>query len=249
MKWFVPEVKKALFGVRKIGYKQTPILINNYNRLEMLQTLIRGLEERGYHNLHIIDNHSTYPPLLEYYTTRCPYPVHLLNRNIGHLAIWETGIYKQFTDSYFAYTDSDLEIDPACPDDFVERFISLLKKHPKALKAGFSIHIDDLPDHFDRKELVCGWERQFWEQEIEANVFKAPIDTTFAVYKPYFKGEIIDVQRLYLRVGPPYSVRHLPWYVDSQNPSDEEQYYLSHLQTLTHWSVQAKPKTSATATE
>ena len=77
-------------------------------------------------NLYIIDNQSTYPPLLEYYT-RLPYPVYMLNKNVGHLSLWETGIFKQFKDSYYAYTDSDLEILPNCPDDFIEKFILLLQ--------------------------------------------------------------------------------------------------------------------------
>ena len=81
----------------------------------MLTKLIHSLESKGYHNLYIIDNQSTYPPLLEYYT-RLPYPVYMLNKNVGHLSLWETGIFKQFKDSYYAYTDSDLEILPNCPD-------------------------------------------------------------------------------------------------------------------------------------
>ena len=153
LKWFIPEIKKRFFGVKKINYKDIPIIINNYNRLEMLTKLIHSLESKGYHNLYIIDNQSTYPPLLEYYT-RLPYPVYMLNKNVGHLSLWETGIFKQFKDSYYAYTDSDLEILPNCPDDFIEKFILLLQKYPKALKAGFSICIDDLPDHYKLKEKV-----------------------------------------------------------------------------------------------
>ena len=78
------------------------------------------------------------------------------------------------------------------PDDFIEKFILLLQKYPKALKAGFSICIDDLPDHYKLKEKVIEWESVFWKEEIEPNIFKALIDTTFAVYKPYFIGEPID---------------------------------------------------------
>ena len=99
LKWFIPEIKKRFFGVKKINYKDIPIIINNYNRLEMLTKLIHSLESKGYHNLYIIDNQSTYPPLLEYYT-RLPYPVYMLNKNVGHLSLWETGIFKQFKDSY-----------------------------------------------------------------------------------------------------------------------------------------------------
>ena len=51
---------------------------------------------------------------------------------------------------------------PNCPDDFIEKFILLLQKYPKALKAGFSICIDDLPDHYKLKEKVIEWESVFW---------------------------------------------------------------------------------------
>ena len=64
LKWFIPEIKKRFLGVKRINYKDIPIIINNYNRLEMLTKLIHGLENKGYHNLYIIDNQSTYPPLL-----------------------------------------------------------------------------------------------------------------------------------------------------------------------------------------
>lgn len=248
LKWFKPEFKKRLFGIKKIEYKNIPIIINNYNRLEMLSTLINSLTSKGYHNLYIIDNKSTYPPLLEYYT-KIPYPVYMLNKNVGHLALWKTGIYNQFRDSYYVYTDSDLEILPECPDDFIEKFISLLQKYPKALKAGFSIRIDDLPDHYKLKEKVIEWESVFWKEEIEPNIFKALIDTTFAVYKPYFIGEPIDPDCFCIRTGFPYSVRHLPWYINSENLSEEELYYLDHIKTLTHWSEQNKPDTSPTHKE
>ena len=190
----------------------------------MLTKLIHSLENRGYHNLYIIDNQSTYPPLLEYYT-RLPYPVYMLNKNVGHLSLWETGIFKQFKDSYYAYTDSDLEILPNCPDDFIEKFILLLQKYPKALKAGFSICIDDLPDHYKLKEK------------------------TFAVYKPYFIGEPIDPDCFCIRTGYPYSVRHLPWYMNSAKPTEEELYYLEHIKTLTHWSKQNQTNTNSAKKE
>lgn len=238
-RWLPLEIKGRLCSKRVIDYFDIPIVINNYNRLATLQILIEGLENRGYRNIHIIDNASTYPPLLDYYRT-CPYTIYMLNRNVGHLAVWETGIYKQFTNSYFAYTDSDLQIHEDCPSDFIERFVCLLKKYPSALKVGFSIAIDDLPDCYDQKEKIKNWESQFWKREVEPNVFKAPIDTTFAVHKPFFKGELVNFRHRYLRVGFPYTVRHLPWYVDSANPSCEERYYVSHIQTSTHWSEQAK---------
>ena len=41
----------------------------------------------------------------------------------------------------------------------------------------------------------------------------------------------------------PYSVRHLPWYINNDNMSKEELYYLGHIKTLTNWSKQNKVKT------
>lgn len=240
-KWFIPEIKYRLKqrSGGAIDYKDVPIVINNFNRLSMLLRLIASLESRGYNHLYIIDNASSYPPLLDWYR-HCKYPVFMLNRNEGHLSIWNTGIYKIFTDSYFVYTDADMEISPDCPDNFMEYFIGLLKKYPTVLKCGFSIRIDDLPDTFDNKQEVTEWESQFWKKELEPNVYNAPIDTTFAVYKPYFKGEIIDFNDTYIRTGFPYTIRHLPWYINSNSLSDEDKYYLSHIKTSTHWSEKEK---------
>ena len=239
VKWLNPHLEFIFKGKKVTDFKAVPIVINNFNRLAMMRRLIDSLTSRGYNNIYIIDNGSDYPPLLEWYKS-CGYPVFFLNRNVGHLAVWETGIYKQFTDSFFVYTDSDVEICEDCPDDFMEKFINLLQKHPSALKAGFSLRIDDLPACFDKREEVVSWEGQFWKKKIEDDAYDALIDTTFAVYKPFFKGEYIDPTCLCIRTAPPYSSRHLPWYVDSACKSEEEKYYLSKIKTDTHWSQQAK---------
>lgn len=243
-KWSRLECKRLLHGAKEgkdFNYKEVPIIINNFNRFGMLMKLIDSLTSRGYHNIYIIDNGSTYPPLLEWYVS-CPYPVYFLKRNVGHLALWETGIYRQFQDSYFVYTDPDLEIHPDCPDDFMEKFIGLLRRHPQALKAGFSICIDDLPDCFRNKRQVVEWESQFWKNEIEPGAYRAPIDTTFAVCKPYLEvmDRNVDFKDMFIRTGFPYSVRHLPWYLDSSNLSEEEEYYISRISTSTHWSSQSR---------
>ncbi len=50
-----------LFG-KKLPYKDIPIVINNYNRLEYVEKLIKSLQSRGYNNIHILDNDSTSMP-------------------------------------------------------------------------------------------------------------------------------------------------------------------------------------------
>ncbi|HWA33283.1 MAG TPA: hypothetical protein VG737_04090, partial [Cyclobacteriaceae bacterium] len=57
-----------------------PIIINNFNRLTFPVLLIQFLEKCGYNKIVILDNYSTYPPLLEYYRT-CPHEVIRSKRN------------------------------------------------------------------------------------------------------------------------------------------------------------------------
>lgn len=223
------------------NYKKIPIIINNFNRLSFLKKLINSLEKRGYHNIYIIDNNSTYPPLLEYYK-KCPYTIFRLKQNVGYKAIWDTNIYNIFKKSFYVYTDSDMEIDESCPDDFMKFFLNVHKKHPHCQKVGFGIRIDNLPNCFCNKKKVITYENQFWENEISPKVYKAMIDTTFALYKPFEGGPANPLKETY-RTGFPYVIKHLPWYLDSSNYNDEEIYYLNTITQSTHWSVKNKIET------
>jgi fructose-1,6-bisphosphatase/sedoheptulose 1,7-bisphosphatase-like protein len=47
--------------------KNIPIVILNRDRLHPLVEQITSLKSKGYNNITVIDNQSTYPPLLEWY--------------------------------------------------------------------------------------------------------------------------------------------------------------------------------------
>lgn len=228
----------ALRGKRTANPKNIPIIINNYNRLTYLHQLIVSLTKRGYNNIHILDNDSTYPPLLEYYKS-CPFQVYHLGRNFGYKALWESGMFDRFKHSYYVYTDADMEICPECPEDFMQHFIDVLKSYPLAQKVGFGLRIDDLPDHFVNKDKVIEHESQFWLNEVEPGLYRAAIDTTFALYRPYCKGVASIYHQVY-RTGEPYVIKHLPWYVDTKNMTHEELYYVESIKKPTHWSEQSK---------
>ena len=232
------KLRWSISGVQISNPKDIPIIINNYNRLTYLKSLIDSLTSRGYNNIHILDNNSTYPPLLDYYES-CPFTVIHLGKNIGYKALWQSEVFDKFKDSYYVYTDSDMEIATECPDDFMQHFLDILKRYPLSQKVGFGLRIDDLPDHFINKKSVIEHESQFWTKEVEAEIYRADIDTTFALYRPYCKGVASRYQEVH-RTGKPYVIRHLPWYVDTNNMTEEELYYVNNISQSTHWSIQSK---------
>ncbi len=235
IKIYIRIALEYLFGRTPKDFKSIPIIINNFNRLTTLEILIQDLKVRGYHNIHIIDNKSEYPPLLDFYKNS-DLIVYRLNRNIGFKAIWKSNLWYKFMFEYYCYTDSDLSLCKDCPDDFLEKFYNMLKKYPKVHKVGFSLKIDDLPDCFDQKEEVINWESKYFKVEKEPNIFIAPIDTTFAMYRPFSKRGKRDGTDEILRMGFPYQCHHLPWYNDSKNLNEEESYYIQSLGKPTHWS-------------
>jgi hypothetical protein len=232
---------KLLFRIFKIAYRQIlivpyrlkifnifriPVVINNYNRLTHPLQLIAFLENCGFTNIIILDNKSSYPPLLSYYNS-CQHQVIKSAVNYGHLALWESGLYHKLKWNYFVYTDSDLVPINECPKNFIEFFRARLEAKVSLDKVGFGIKIDDLPDHFPLKSRVVDYEKKYWQKEVETNIYDAPIDTTFALYKPLsnlIQGHA-STQKAN-RVGFPYLVRHMPWYVDSKNLTEEEKQFI-----------------------
>lgn len=213
-----------------------PIIINNKNHLSYLTRLIASLERRGYKNLYIIDNASTYPPLLKYYE-ETPYKVFQLNANVGFCALWDTDVFDLFKDQYYVYTDSDLELVAECPDDFMVVMHYLLNKYSLG-KVGFSLLIDDLPEHYSNRTEVRKWESMFRANKIERLAYQARVDTTFALYKPNTFGDAAMLAGF--RTSYPYSARHLPWYENTNALTEEQKYYYVNATTSTHWSSKIK---------
>jgi len=100
-----------------------PIFINSRDRLNCLKLLIEWLLRAGYNNLIILDNDSSYPPLLEYYRgldADSRIRVVRLGNNLGHKALWDCGILEELDiKTPYAYTDSDVLPIEECPDNFV----------------------------------------------------------------------------------------------------------------------------------
>ncbi|CAH1662244.1 Glyco_trans_2-like domain-containing protein [Hyphomicrobiales bacterium] len=224
--------------------KSVPVFINTRDRVACLQRLVAWLERAGHENITIIDNASTYPPLVAYLeATR-----HRVIRspdNLGHTSLWKLPeLHPVIMSEWFVYTDPDVIPSEETPLDAVFRFKQLMQSYPHILKTGFGLRIDDLPDHYHLKQRVVSWESGLYGREIEPEVFEADIDTTFALYRPgvpYCYGPA-------LRTMGQYQARHLPWYTNSAVIDDEEAYYRAHaLSAVTTWNVAGDAKEQVTS--
>lgn len=62
-------------------FKNIPVYIISFNRLSCLKQLVARLERAGYSNIHIVDNGSSYPPLLEE-LDKTPHVVHRMKKTM-----------------------------------------------------------------------------------------------------------------------------------------------------------------------
>lgn len=221
-----------------MDYFTTPIFLIVFNRVEALRLQVGWLEQAGYSNIHIIDNASTYPPLLDYLRDS-PHKVHRMTRNFGHLVLWESGQFEHIINSeHFVLSDCDIVPVEDCPRDVVARLARVLERYPSFTKVGLSLRIDDIPDHYALKSSVLEWEAPFWAHPLEdGNLYEAAVDTTFAYYRP---GITPTSKRWWrsIRTAPPLAARHLPWYSDTARPTAEDIYYQTHLNEMSsQWST------------
>lgn len=225
---------------QRLDYRNIPVVINNYNRAECLQALISWLERAGMRHIIVLDNASTYHGTETLYN-KCPHKIICLGHNYGHRALWDSGFYRRVCRSFFVYTDPDVVPTEDCPVDLVRHLFDLLRKYPRIRKAGPGLRIDDLPHSFAHREKVIAWESRFWKETLEPGVFLSPIDTTFALHRPHTTYGAVHPA---VRTGAPYVARHLPWYIDSDNPSEEERFYAASVATGASWWTGSAAKAS-----
>jgi len=195
-------------------------LIVNFNRLVLPVKLAEWVALRRCEPVYI-DNHSTYPPLLEYYKTT-PFEVLRLPTNYGHTVLWQYPLLRELNiKERFIYTDPDLDL-TGVPDDFIDVMSAGLDKYPQFDKCGLSLEINDLPDNEEGNYIKYGPEKPMWEDPLDDMYFRAITDTTFAMYRQPVK----EYSHSAIRTNRPYTCKHLPWYyTDFDSLTDDEQYY------------------------
>lgn len=218
-------------------WRMTPVYIVNRDNLDCgFKRLVGWLREVGMARITVLDNGSTWEPLLAYYD-RTGLDVVSLGQNLGPHALWLVGGAPAST--RFIVSDPDVAPAPECPHDLVRKMHEVFDRYPAAFKVGPSLLRTNLPACYQRRDEVFRWEQRFWESsKPEGDCYEAGIDTTFALYAAGSgPGTSTWAQQAeHLRLAPPYSFEHVPWYEDSERPSEEARWYREHAdQQWRHW--------------
>ncbi len=216
-----------------------PIIINNRNRLTTTKNMVEKLLSiNSEENIIIIDNASTYKPLLDWYEEiKSKVDVRVVS-NHGHLALWSIKLYKELGE-YFIYTDSDIELNDDFPLDWKEVMLNTLIKY-NYKKVALALRVDDIPNHYRYKNQAIRNEGRWWLNEVEKDLYIADTDTTFCLLKN-FEDNCYESLRI---ARKDLICRHSTWYLDLENLDEEEKYYLENLgdRVLTQYSKQHKEK-------
>lgn len=214
-----------------------PVFITVRDRLEPLRSLVGWLEAAGGVEIVLVDNDSAYPPLLEWLHA-VPHRVVTTRRNLGPRVAWITGLVQDVgLERPYVVTDPDVVPDDDCPKDLLAHLREVLEAHPFADRAGPGLRIDDLPAGGRHTSEVVEWESQFWTDEVSPGVYRADIDTTFALYRPGRRRPGGTA----LRTGAPYLARHVPWY-EVGEPSEEALFYRGRADpTVNSWDLEQLP--------
>lgn len=198
------------------------VLINNRDLLTWPKEMLSCINKyEGLHEIIIIDNASTYPPLLDWYAEN-PCKVIRLDENKGHTAPFSSDVTSQVSTELFVVTDPDLGLLDV-PTDVLLKMVDYIGRYP-VNKIGLSLNYKTVPQESVYYSHVNGYEKNLWNNSrTYPGLIDAAVDTTFAIYS---KNKSTEYTINGCRMEFPYTARHYPWEV--VDPDSEFLYYLEH---------------------
>lgn len=210
--------------------KNIPLVIPVFNQLTYLKNLI--LWWKWYHPenpVYIVDNGSDYEPLKDYYNSILswvyPYGKNEFIPNLNDfIAKHIKGKYE-----YYVLSDPDIYPHPNTPPNFLEIWRDQIDNHGYH-RAGFNLITKDIPEWLNEKEMILYNEGQLLNTPVMSHGpfmgYKAPIDTTFCLYKvanggwssPMNGKDWGNCIRL-------FDAFHLGWYIDGDRLNPEMEHY------------------------
>ena len=226
-------------GQHDTTLRPIPVFIISYNQPSYLRNMVTQLTRLQVRpsEITVLDNASTNPQLNACLRELQETGIRVirLERNFGPHEIFapEAGVDWP---EVFALTDPDLEFNPSMPPTFREDLLAITCAC-RVWKCGLALSLTDAEQFLEGVYVsgmsIADWESQFWRHRVEvqgeaaellartdAEVFRAEVDTTFAVYRrDYPKASFLQA----VRVSGNYSARHLPWY-QSQSRAHQSQH-------------------------
>ena len=220
-----------------MDWRDTPLYINNHNRLALgFRDLLLWLRRAEMTDITVLDNDSQFPPLLEFYQSPAMDGIKLIRlQNLGPEAFWRMD-YHLHQPGRFIVSDSDIVPDAACPLDLVRKMHEVADRarfQPTGgAKVGPALRIDDLPACYAERDHMRECESDYWLRKYPENdCWNAALDTTMSLYQAgWLRWPLADQGGVpHVRLDFPYVARHVPWYSQSANLSEEERYYRAHV--------------------
>lgn len=201
-----------------------PVIINNRNFLTWPKAMVERIKEYdGVGEIIIVDNDSTYPPLLEWYATN-PCRIERLNDNLGMGAPWVSEVVKQLNGAPYVLTDPDMGLEDTPDDTLLYLFDKLNSLQLDKVGLGLDWQIVEKKSPYYERLNV--YEKSRWSNSpvIDGVYTEVQIDTTFALY---------NVDHYFIGGGSttfPYVARHYPWEfsIEEARNSEEFMYYMGN---------------------
>jgi len=227
---------------------KVPVFIISFNRLTCLQKLVAWLESAELAEPIIVDNGSTYPPLLDWFDRmRGTIAIHDFKDNYGPYRVWDQRLFEARTSPeqpFYVVTDPDVVPIAECPKDAIPRLVDAWNAL-RSPKVGLSFRLETIPDTLPSGHDIRAWETRMQSDGVRQpdgagaralpGCYESMLDTTFQVNHrdmlPPSGGSSG------IRLAHPYQADHLGWHLDPHHLSDEERYYwqtASHLASTIH---------------
>lgn len=213
-----------------------PIIIPVFNTATYLKSMVDQLESRGWTNIIICDNGSTYQPMIDLLDELAnKYHVVKWGKNLGPRAYTEDKDICSRMPKYFIVTDPDLLFNDKMPPNAIDKMKRIVDMYGVS-KVGLAIDIDtpEERERFFNPHQVDLWERGYWSRKIQRlpevdDLYAAPIDTTFSLYnRDKFLAEIDHVpgrmtcNTSAIRIAGRFTCRHMGWW--AKQPLTDEEY-------------------------
>jgi len=202
------------------------VLIPTFNNGAYLLNFINQLQRLDLTRYLVIDGGSSEPATLRVLgDLQEENRVMVVANNPGPRYFFESAEIFDSLPPIFCVSDPDLDLNEKLPTDFLQNLYDVSVQFSTG-KVGFALDLDeDLIEEefffYGEWHTIRGWEEKYWRDRVpntlDLEVYRAEIDTTFALYNKLYLHP--DDFFSALRVAGDFTASHLPWLKD--NPLDK----------------------------